>query len=180
MPKKKRYQMNVDENGFEIERPSRSQKKRESTNLQDLGEQLISFSLKTINKMGLSADLNEALHLLSRISDHEGRRRQKQFIGKLMRYEDIDALQVILEKHASKNTQENANFHRIEKLRENMLNANDEELDELLDAFPHKKNELQALVEKARQEIKKQSASTANIPPTAQRVLFRALRDLLE
>lgn len=77
----------------ELERPSRSAKKRASTALQELGEELARVKPADRQKLNLPPDLSEALEMLDRITDREARRRQKQFIGKIMRGVDAEAIQ---------------------------------------------------------------------------------------
>lgn len=74
------------------ERPSKSAKKRESTALQKLGEKLIKLSRQSRDELNLSPELMEALSHLDNISEKEAIRRQKQYIGKLMRYEDVEEI----------------------------------------------------------------------------------------
>lgn len=77
--------------------PSRSQKKRDCTALQALGAELTRLPLAFLVALPLTSDLNEALRLMARISDHEGRRRQLQYIGRLMRECDVEALRAALD-----------------------------------------------------------------------------------
>ena len=78
----------VDQN----ERPSRSAKKRASTALQNLGEELAALKPADRQKLDLPPELAEALEMLDRITDREARRRQKQFIGKVMRGVEIEPI----------------------------------------------------------------------------------------
>ena len=67
---------------------SRSQRKRDSTALQKMAEELTRLAPGQWRKLPLTPELLEALHLWLRINDHEGRRRQLQYLGRLMR--DVD------------------------------------------------------------------------------------------
>ena len=90
MPRKKQYQWDVETNGQEApEQLSRSAKKRQSTALQDLGAELTKLPVNELDRLPLTPDLLEALRLYARISNREGKRRQLQFIGRLMR--EVDA-----------------------------------------------------------------------------------------
>lgn len=78
---------------------SKSEKKRQSLALQEIGEKLASLSLEERGKLNLPADLAEALLEHDRIGSREGRRRQRQFIGKLMReMADEQAGKALIEK----------------------------------------------------------------------------------
>ena len=70
------------------ERPSRSQKKRDSTALQELGMELARLPLRELARLGISKALLEAFSDLASITSHEARRRQLQYVGRLMREEE--------------------------------------------------------------------------------------------
>ena len=84
MPPKKRYQWDTKDSEFEDDRPSRSQKKRDSTALQRMGEELTTLGSSVLAKMPLTPNIREAVLEWQRLSSHEGRRRQMQYIGRLM------------------------------------------------------------------------------------------------
>ena len=88
MARKTRFQ--YEGNGTE-EAPvcvSRSQRKRDSQALQKLGEELAELPVRELAKLPMSPDLLEAYRDLGRITSHEARRRQMQYIGRLMREEE--------------------------------------------------------------------------------------------
>ncbi len=72
---------------------SRSQRKRESTALQRLAEELARLAPSEWERLPLTEDLLSALRDLRRIRDHEGRRRQMQYLGRLMREADGAAIE---------------------------------------------------------------------------------------
>lgn len=178
MARKKRYQWDVTTLDDGAEAPSRSQKKRDSTALQLLGEELTLLPLTRLRHLPLGPELDEALRLLSRITTHEGRRRQKQFIGKLMREVDHQAVRTALETVTSGPTQDNVAFHRAERLRDSMLDASPEALAPLLAPWHELETELRALIHSAQQERANIGTAKAG-PPHAQRALFRKLRELV-
>lgn len=171
MARKKRYQWNTEAGEAAESTPSRSQKKRESTALQALGEELSRLSLATLETLPLTPDLAEALRLLARIRDHEGRRRQMQFVGRLMRECDAESIRAALEQLRQGHTRENAAFHHAERLREALLTADAAETETLLAPWPEQAEELRDLIQKARQE---------SGAPHARRALFRRLRELID
>lgn len=183
MARKKRYQWDVSNTDDAAEAPSRSQKKRDSTALQELGEELARLPLTRLEHLPISPDLDEALRLLARISDHEGRRRQKQYVGRLMREIDPTALREALDNIMLGHSQDNAAFHRAERLRASLLEAKAPDVEALLlpllAACPEKGPELRSLVEEAREEFQTTLGSSKARPPHAQRALFRQLRALV-
>lgn len=178
MARKKHYQWDVTRQDDGAEAPSRSQKKRESTALQMLGEELARLPLTRLKNLPLSPELDEALRLLARISDNEGRRRQKQFIGRLMREVDHQAVRTALDNITLGHSQDNAAFHRAERLRDNLLDAAPDVLETLLSSWPDEAEHLRELVSQAKDEREVLGTSKAR-PPHAQRALFRKLRELL-
>lgn len=82
MPRRNRYQIGGDE---EQERVSRSQKKRDSSALQAVGETLAKMPAVKRARLPLPSDLKEGLEEYDRLSGYEARRRQLQYIGRLMR-----------------------------------------------------------------------------------------------
>ena len=77
--------------------PSKSQRKRDATALQDLGEQLVDLTPAQLNQIPLPDDVLEAVRLARAISQRGGRKRQLQYIGKLMRQiDDPEAIRAAL------------------------------------------------------------------------------------
>ena len=107
-------------------------------------------------------DLREALVACRAIHARGGRKRQLQYIGKLMRAIDTSTIRQALEGLAGKDRAEAAELHRLERWRERLIAEGDSAL-----------AELRQLVMKARKE---QDAGQA---PAAARALFRALRELM-
>ncbi len=70
---------------------SRSQKKREGTALQNLGEQLAALSPSALTSLELPDALLDALREWHKVKTHEAKRRQMQYIGRLMREEGDEA-----------------------------------------------------------------------------------------
>ena len=103
------------------DRPSKSQRKRDSTAVQDLGAQLVELSKEKIASLGLPEKVEDALIACQRITAHEGRRRQLQYIGKVMRDIDAEPIRAALEKFAGNSKREIADMHLAERWRERML-----------------------------------------------------------
>lgn len=184
MPRKKNYQWQAGGNADNAEAPSRSAKKRQSLALQALGEELTRLSPAELHHLDLTPDLREALTLYARIRDHEGRRRQMQYIGRLMRETDAGLLRAALAARRDAAAADTARFHQVEQWRERLLAAPETEVENLLeaplrampdaDAVPADRpapEELRRCVREAR-EARVAQAATA---PHASRALFRAL-----
>ncbi|MCR5563983.1 MAG: DUF615 domain-containing protein [Desulfovibrio sp.] len=88
MARPTRYQWRADGHMDEDERPSRSEMKRRATAMQKLGEQFASLPPQKRTSLELPPDMKTALHDLDTMTNFEARRRQKQYIGRLMREAD--------------------------------------------------------------------------------------------
>jgi ribosome-associated protein len=120
------------------DRPSKSQLKRDMLALQVLGKELAELPKEAFRKLPLPEDLFDALSDVRKITDHEGRRRQMQFIGKVMRRlteEEIAALRTVLDTIRGLNRAETVKLHTIERWRDQLI-ASDEALTDFLQRYP--------------------------------------------
>ncbi len=169
MARKNRYQLDIDGPEFEEAPKSRSQKKRDSHALKDIGAELAQLTPGQLKKLPLGEDLQEALRVMAKITDKEGRRRQGQYIGKLMRECDPAPIQEALVKLKQGHNEDTALLRHAERLREALLVATEAEAKEITHAWPEAQQELLKLVERAKSELS----------PEAKRTLFRKLKTLL-
>ncbi len=169
MARKNRYQLDMDGPEFEEAPKSRSQKKRDSHALKDIGVELAQLTAGQLKKLPLNEDLQEALKVMAKITDKEGRRRQQQYIGKLMRECDPSPIMDALTKLKQGHSDDTAVLHHAERLREALLNASEAEVHDIVKKWPEAEEELRTLVHRAKTELS----------PEAKRVLFRKLKTLL-
>lgn len=152
--------------------PSKSSLKREMHALQDLGEQLVALSSERLAKVPMPEELFAAVRDAQRISKHGARRRQLQYIGKLMRHIDPAPIQAQLDAFNGVSKAEVARQHRLERLRNDLLD-DDKVLGRIADTWPGA--DLQHLRTLRRNALKEREQSK---PPRAFREIFRVLRDL--
>ncbi len=153
------------------ERPSKSQRKREMTALQDLGESLLRLSAAELGRIDLPEPLREAIAGMARIGSHEARRRHLQYIGKLMRQVDPEPLRAAIDNATGESKQAVALMHRCERLRDALL-ADDAALDGVLAELPGADvQQLRATIRAARREHKE------GRPPKYARQLYRWLHE---
>lgn len=151
--------------------PSKTRRKQAMHALQDLGEALVALDAKRLAELGLPERLVDAVTEARGIRAHEGRRRQLQFIGKLMRDVDPAPIRAALERWAAGRPDDHARFAAVERWRDEML-ADDGALARFAAAHPGTdRAALAALVGDARAERARRS------PPHRYRALFRALRE---
>lgn len=169
------FDTDFDIGGDGDERPSRSQLKREAEALQDIGLALVELPQAKLDRIELPDKLREAIDLARRITAHGGKRRQLQYIGKLMRGFDAASVRAQLEAFQQADRRAAQRFQHIEGLRDKLLAEGDAALGEFLDRYPHAdRQHLRQLIRQAQLERDK------NKPPAAARVLFKYLRELDE
>ncbi|SCY20529.1 ribosome-associated protein [Nitrosospira sp. Nl5] len=153
--------------------PSKTRLKREMHALQDIGEQLVQLDPKRLVELGLPETLTDAILEAKRMTKHGARRRQMQFIGKLMR--DVDAAP-ILEKFdlwSGATLQHTAWLHLLERWRSRLL-TDEQAFAELGQKYPAA--DLQHLRTLARNAHKEK---LANKPPRSFRALFHELQTVI-
>ncbi len=163
--------MNQTDETSEIEPLSKTRQKAAMQGLQDLGEELIELSRTRLAQLKLPEDLLDAVKLAQKIGKNPAIARQKQYIGRLMR--DIDTTQIAdqLARWKGGHQEENAHFHRLEKLRERLL-QDDDALSVYLSEHPTADSQqLRTLIRNARREAE------AGKPPKSTRELFKLLRE---
>ena len=159
----------------EYDRPSKSQLKREMDALQKLGESLVAEPRDRVKRVPMPEDVREAILECQQIKDHEGRRRQMQYVGKKMRTLEPDELAIIqktIDSWHGASKAETAAMHALERRREKLL-ADDQALTELLNRHPEVDvQHMRTLIRNARKE------QAENKPPKAYREIFQILKDL--
>ena len=177
-------QLRAEQTGGE---PSRTELKKETADLQKLGEALLTLRGDLFERLALPEKLVEALDELRRITNFEGRRRQLQYVGKLMRNLEEDTRQSIrdaLEEQRSGSAQATLALHAAEKWRDDLI-AGDEALQLWLQAHPSTDvQQLRALVRQARKDgaPSQDEVSRGQAPRRgrAYREIFQLVREHLE
>jgi ribosome-associated protein len=159
------------------ERPSKSQVKREMDALQALGARLVELGKERLAKIAMPEELRDAVRDAQRFAKHEAKRRQLQYIGRLMRDVDPAPIQEALDELDGVSAAANARHHAVERLRERFL-----EDEGVLDEIARRHGtmataDFQQLRQLRRNALKER---TAGKPPRAYRELFRVLRELEE
>lgn len=170
------------------DQPSRSARKRESVALQKLGEELSGLSHAERGELNLPPELSEALADLDTIRDREAQRRQRQYIGKLMRSVDATPIATALAARRNRKPQRSEWLVVAKNYTEMLLNAPERDLNRVLKRFlsftipgmlgtpqPDTLKRLRELVRRARGQRQTSPAETAQ----ASRELFEALAALL-
>jgi ribosome-associated protein len=166
---------------------SRTDLKRESTELQKLGEALLTLRADLMARLNLSEKLVDALAEARRITNFEGKRRQMQFIGKLMRLltpEELEGIRTALSEQHNGSARENLTLHQAEQWRDRLI-ADDDAVAQWINNFPRTDTQqLRALVRQARKDAKPadKAAVSQGLAPRqgrAYREIFQLVRDHL-
>lgn len=140
--------------------------------LQKLGEELVTLKPSVLEKFPLSEDLALAIKDAQRFKN-EARRRQLQYIGKIMRNIDPEPIQAALDKVRNKHSQATAELHKLEQLRDRIVEEGDAAISEVMEMYPEA--DRQRLRQLARQANKEKKA---NKPAKAFREIFQILKEL--
>ena len=155
-------------------RPSKTQQKKYMHALQEMGAELVSLNDAQLASIVLPDTLREAVMAAKRMSRFEARRRQLQYIGKLMRDVDPEPIRARLDGWKAASRAQTARLHRIERWRERLI-EDDEALNEFIAAHPQADaQQVRTLVRAARRE------RLEGAPPKHYRALFHAVRDVVE
>jgi ribosome-associated protein len=158
---------------------TRTDLKRESTELQKLGEDLLTLRAELMTRLALPEKLTEAVAEAKRISNFEGKRRQMQFIGKLMRKLEatqLDGIRTALIEQHTPSALETQTLHQAEIWRDRLVNE-DDALGQWITLSPSTDSQqLRALVRQARKDAKPEKPGAAVRHGRAYRDIFQIVR----
>ena len=153
---------------------SKSEIKRDAEALKDLGTELVELGKNALEKIPLDEDLLADIEIAQKIKK-EGRRRQIQLIGKMLRARDVEPIQTALDKLKNRHNQQVSLFHKLETLRDRLVEEGDDVIPTVLELYPDAdRQQLRSLVRNAQKE------KAANKPPKSYRQIFQYLRELAE
>lgn len=149
---------------------SKSEIKRDAEILKKMGVELVNLSKNELTKIPLDEDLLYAIELAQKIKK-EGYRRQIQYVGKLLRSRNIDPITQALDKLKNRHNQQVALFHKLEKLRDELIETGDAE--NIIELFPiADRQQLRTLARQAKKERE------SNKPPKTAKQIFQYLKEL--
>mgnify|MGYP001826948963 FL=1 len=139
----------------------------------ELARDLVAMSSKQLSVLPIEQDLRDAIDFAGSIRSHVARKRQVQFVAKMMRSRDVEAIQQALAEQELEARQVTVRHHRVEAWRDRLLAGGDTALGELIQHIdPSNVQALRNLLRNARKE------SELGKPPAAARKLFKLLREL--
>lgn len=142
---------------------SKSQIKREAEALKLIGRQLVELNNKQLDKIPGSESLFHAISVAHKIkSKHEALRRQIQYIGKVLRNEDVEAISLALDKLNNKHQQLTHASLKLETLRDELIEQGDPKINALLAEYPQlERQKLRQLIRQANKEKKQEKPAKA-------------------
>jgi ribosome-associated protein len=166
-----------DDDMMDDEPPSKTKVKEAMHALTKLGEELVDLPSTRLAKVPLPEKQLDAIKQAQRINAHGGRRRQVQYVGRLMREltdEEVAAVRATLLSFEKGDAASTAKFHLLERWRTRLMD-DDAALTEFLQAYPASDaQQLRALIRNARRERDQAK------PPAAYRELFQWLKVALQ
>jgi len=152
---------------------SKTRRKQEMHALQDLGEELVALDPQRLSALELPEQLADAIRLARTVTRHEARRRQLQYIGRLMRDVDAEPLRAKLLQWSQGSRRERERFALLERWRDRLLQEPDA-VQAFVDAYPLAQSAgLARLVDETRDERARGGA------PHKSRALFRELKRII-
>lgn len=150
--------------------------------LQDLGRQLVDLSPDKLRQLPLSDTLFDAIRDAQRNTSREGRRRQVQYVGKLMRQADAPAIRRQLDTWRHGSQQETQAMHRLESWRDTLI-KDDSALTDFLQEYPDVDvQQIRTLIRAARKEAQHNATLDSSREPQRKhyRALYQALKPITQ
>jgi ribosome-associated protein len=151
--------------------PSRSQLKRDSQELRDLGEQLVLMANSHLEKIKLDSSLLAAIKEARRLKNLDARRRQIQYIGKLMRNIDLTEIRYSIDKLNHQSQTFRQHFAMLEQWRDRLIDEGNSAIEEFLIDYPNA--DRQKIRNLSRQASREKTGS-------AKTKLFKYLKELAD
>ncbi len=153
-------------------RPSKTKKKEAMHELQDLGAELVELSPGQLKRINLPENIYDAVRECQKITAHGARRRQIQYLGKLMRTADDEPIRAGLAVIRGESSEETARLHRLERFRTRLL-EDESFLSEIAAVWPNL--DLQHMRQLRRNALKEKEN---NKPPKNFRAIFQVMQEL--
>jgi ribosome-associated protein len=153
--------------------PSKSRRKADAHALQALGAELVALNRGKLAQVDMPESLRDAVQAAQRITAHEGRRRQLQYIGKLMRNVDAAPIRAKIDGWKTVSVEETARLHLIERWRDQLV-EDPAVLQALAGEYPQADLQpLRALIGNTQRERERGK------PPKSYRALFQLLQAII-
>jgi len=154
---------------------SKTQRKKNCDKILILGEKMIALNQEELAQITMDDELRSAIEDAQRIKSHSALKRQKHYIAKVMRGLEDETLESQVERILHKHDIYNADFKRMEKWRDTILENGDKGINNFIEQYPQAdRHHLRQLVRNAQKEKKN------NKPPAAYRQIFKYIREVVD
>lgn len=166
----------INDDEIEYEYVSKSEMKREMERFQELGEKLCTLPTTKWASLPVSEVLLHAMEESRRITKNEAKRRHYQYIGKLMRSEDIDAIQEAIDLLDPSSEAYGRVIRQQEQWRTRLI-QDGKALNEFIQAYPSvDRQQLRNLVRNAQKEMQSEPPK----PGSSYKKLFQYIKDTMK
>lgn len=154
---------------------SKSELKRDAIMHHELGEKLVNMTPGNLEKIPMDAQLAEAVHLAVKIRNKHGAfSRQLNYVGKLLRFRDLEPITLAIAKIENQHLIANQYFHNLERFRDKIIAQGDEAINHLVEEYPTlERAKLRQLARQAKKEAEQ------NKPPKSARQIFQYLKECI-
>jgi len=157
------------------ESPSRSQLKRDNQKLQQLGQQLVAMPDSHLQKLNLEDSLKTAIYEARRLKSQDAKRRQIQYIGKLLRSADVAQIEIGVDRLDHQSRRYRQHFAELEQWRQRIIEEGNTAIDAFMRQYPNAdRQQLRNLQRQADRELRLKKS------PAASRKLFSYLQQLTD
>lgn len=154
---------------------SKSDIKKEMHALQDLGVELLDVPVNVYKKFPIPEELDEAIQVYRKITSNNAKKRQRGYIGRIMRSLDPAPIENALQEWKDGNKKLAREFHRLEQVREELLEGSQQAINDVMELYPDcDRQQLMQLIRSAQKEAKE------NSPPKSFKKLFQFLKALAQ
>tara|TARA_R110002073_G_scaffold37559_17_gene108256 strand:+ start:1140 stop:1646 length:507 start_codon:yes stop_codon:yes gene_type:complete len=160
---------------FEYDGPSKSQLKRDAKALVDVGERLLTIPEDQLSQIGIP-EVVTAIIETKKIKKGNARKRQLQYVGKLLRNADLTNLQHLIARFDASTDEHVTKFHQLEDWRERLIEEDNSAIPEIVEVYPAlDRQHLRSLVRNAISERRAEKQ-----PPVHFRKVFQYLKSLMD
>lgn len=158
---------------FDEDYKSKTEIKKEMHDLQDLSRKIVGLSKAQRARLPIDDTMQDALILADKIKNkHDAFNRHMQYVAKVLRESDLEAIEAELSAIANKHQQETKKFHELEELRDKIIAGSNDDIESLLAECPDmERQKLRQLVRQAAKEVK------AEKPARGYRELFKYIKE---
>ena len=134
------------------DRPSKTRMKQASHELQELGEAVVALPDARIDGLEIAEELLDAIRQFKKTKSFEGKRRQMQYIGKLMRKHEVEPIRQAVTDMQLGRAKDSLTLHQAERWRAELLADDDAATRWIIEHPETEVQQLRSLIRAARKD----------------------------